>query len=88
MITIPGKKLNSSIWPKDGTLTSTPTLGQSELESNGNERLLVWFYGISILVGYLLPNPVYTYMIYKQIFHFYRYINKNKWEDLLTAFNL
>ena len=22
---------------------------------------LVWFYGISIIVGYLMPNPFYTY---------------------------
>ena len=22
---------------------------------------LVWFYGISTIVGYLLPNPFYTY---------------------------
>ena len=24
---------------------------------------LVWFYGISIVFGYLLPNPVYTYIL-------------------------
>ena len=23
---------------------------------------LVWFYGISAIVGYLMPNPVYTYV--------------------------
>ena len=23
---------------------------------------LVWFYGISITVGYLMPNPFYTYI--------------------------
>ena len=23
---------------------------------------LVWFYGISTIVGYFLPNPVYTYI--------------------------
>ena len=22
---------------------------------------LVWFYGISTFVGYLMPNPIYTY---------------------------
>ena len=22
-----------------------------------------WFYGISTLVGYLMPNPVYTYIL-------------------------
>ena len=34
------KKLKSSIWPIDGTLTGTTTLGQSRTESNGNEELL------------------------------------------------
>ena len=24
---------------------------------------LVWFNGISIIVGYLMPNPLYTYML-------------------------
>ena len=24
---------------------------------------LVWFYGISIIVGYLMPNPLYTYIL-------------------------
>ena len=31
---------------------------------------LVWFYGISTIVGHLMPNPFYTYikyMIYKHI---------------------
>ena len=31
---------------------------------------MVWFYGLSTLVGYLMQNPVYTYMlnmIYKHI---------------------
>ena len=28
--------------------------------SNG----LVWFYGISTIVGYLMPNPFYTYIKY------------------------
>ena len=23
---------------------------------------LVWFYGISIIVGYSMPNPLYTYI--------------------------
>ena len=29
---------------------------------------LLWFYGISTTVGYLMPNPVFTYMICKHIF--------------------
>ena len=24
---------------------------------------LVWFYGISTILGYLMPNPVYTYIL-------------------------
>ena len=24
---------------------------------------LIWFYGISTIVGYLMPNPVYTYKL-------------------------
>ena len=24
--------------------------------------VFVWFYGISTLVGYLMPNPLYTYL--------------------------
>ena len=24
---------------------------------------LVWFYGISTIVAYLIPNPVYTYIL-------------------------
>ena len=24
---------------------------------------LVWFYGISIIIGYLMPNPLYTYIL-------------------------
>ena len=24
---------------------------------------LVWFYGISTIVGYLMPNPIYTYIL-------------------------
>ena len=26
---------------------------------------LIWFYGISIIVGYLMPNPVFTYILNK-----------------------
>ena len=25
--------------------------------------ILVWFYGISTIVGYLMPNPLYTYLL-------------------------
>ena len=23
---------------------------------------MIWFYGISTIIGYLMPNPLYTYM--------------------------
>ena len=28
-----------------------------------NVWLVSWVYGISILVGYLIPNPIYTYIL-------------------------
>ena len=31
---------------------------------------LVWFYGISTIVGYLMPNPLYTY-IFNNIYDFF-----------------
>ena len=34
-----------------------PTCSFTDLTS------LVWFYGISIIVGYLMPNPLYTYIL-------------------------
>ena len=27
------------------------------------EEHLVWFYDMSTIVGYLMPNPVYTYIL-------------------------
>ena len=35
----------------------------TQVDING-ERVLVWFYGISTLVGYLMPNPLYKYIRY------------------------
>ena len=43
------KKLNSIIQTIDETLRGTTTL--------------VWFYGISTIVGYLMPNSLYTYIL-------------------------
>ena len=37
---IPCKRLNSSIWPIDETITGYANPGQSGPESNGNEELL------------------------------------------------
>ena len=31
--------------------------------SSSSSSSLVWFYDISFIVGYLMPNPVYTYML-------------------------
>ena len=45
----------TSIWPIDGTVTVIPTPGQNGTGNNGKEGL-VWFYGISTIVGYLIPN--------------------------------
>ena len=39
MIIIPSKRLNSSIWPISGIQTGTNSLGQSEPESNGDEKV-------------------------------------------------
>ena len=42
-------------------LTDTTILGQKGPGSNGNQGLgLVGFYGMSTIVGYLMPNPLYT----------------------------
>ena len=32
---------------------------------------MLCFYGISTIVGYLIPNPIFTYMIYKHILWIY-----------------
>ena len=66
---------NNSIWPIDRTLlSSATTLGQSGSESDCNEGVLsisqissitgfFWLYGISTTVSYLIPNPLYTYIL-------------------------
>ena len=33
------------------------------LQLNSNPWNLLWFYGISTIVGYLMPNPLYTYIL-------------------------
>ena len=37
-------------------ITTTNIIGYSYIKDFG----LVWFYGISTIVGYLMPNPFYT----------------------------
>ena len=29
-----------------------------------NKFGLVWFYGISTIISYLMPNPLYTYILF------------------------
>ena len=47
---------------------------------SGHPRLrsLTYFYGISNIVGYLIPNPVYAHIvnIYQLLIHFVKYILK------------
>ena len=45
---------------------------------------LLWFYGISTIVGYLMPNPLYTYIlnIYDKWTHFVDNIFKRAWAYL------
>ena len=33
------------------------------IHSHTHHTCLVWFYGISTIVGYLMPSPVYTYLL-------------------------
>ena len=33
-----------------------------KIQSSDKMRL-VWFYGISTIVGYLIPNPIFTYIL-------------------------
>ena len=42
-----------------------------ELVSIPNPHHLVMFYGISTIVGYLMPNPFYTYVLSMVWFGFY-----------------
>ena len=58
-------------------------LDQGEPESNSNEQFvcLFKFYGISTLEGYLMPNPVYTFIsnIYNLLTHFADNIFQQAW---------
>ena len=59
--------------PKNSSCTATYLPSHSSFFLRGPIDLfgLVWFYGISTVVGYLMPNPIYSiyikYMICKQI---------------------
>ena len=39
---------------------------------------LVWFYGISTIVGHLMPNPLYTYIKYMVSKHILKITFLNK----------
>ena len=47
---------NSCIWhgPKSSSIL---------IRSTGLNHSLVWFYGISTIVVYLMSNPIYTYIL-------------------------
>ena len=56
---------------------------------------LVWFYGISTTVGYLMPNPIYTYilniyMMCKHICREHSFLHTVKWFQVLlyNSYNL
>ena len=40
---------------------------------------LVWFYGISTIVGYLIPNPVYKYIRYMWFVNKLTKLNSSKY---------
>ena len=42
-----------------------------------------WFYGTSSIVGYLIPNPVYQYVL--NIYDFSTEVNKVKWFQVLLC---
>ena len=50
----------------------TTTMAQREDKKNRSKKLvwysLVWFYGTLTIVGYLVPNPFYTYKVLFQQF--------------------
>ena len=50
---------------------------------------LFWFYGISTIVGYLMPNPVYTYIsnIYDLQTLLITFLNKPKLIFFCTQLN-
>ena len=43
-------------------------------------KVMVWFYGISNIAGYLIPNPFYTYINYMISKHILKltFLNKSK----------
>ena len=52
---------------------------------------LVWFYGISTIVGYLMPNPVFTYISniwFLNTFCRYRHLEDQKALFLTTQFSI
>ena len=52
---------------------------------------MVWFYGISIIVTYLMPNPLYTYILnvwFVNLFRRYTMLNDQTVLFLTIQFSL
>ena len=47
---------------EENNLTSLQVRPELILVITQNVFSLVWFYGVSTIVGYLIPNPLYTYI--------------------------
>ena len=57
------KYVNQNIWNWEEFIKTTPFPGQSTKKKEGESEAfilfaLVWFYDISNIVGYLMPNPI------------------------------
>ena len=48
---------------------------------------LVWFYGLSTIVGYLMSNPVYTYILNIYIYDFQTNFVENILKHAWTLFS-
>ena len=52
-------------------------LFKSDLKKTSDWFSLAWFYGISTIVGHLMPNPVYTSIL--DIYNLLTIVKKVKW---------
>ena len=52
-------------------------------------QLLVWFYAISTILGYLMPNPLYTYKQYSLAQVQFLFTHNKMWKQFyLKQFSL
>ena len=58
---------------KEKTPLNSGIFMDSDDDSNNNKSNLFWFYGISTIVGYLMPNPVFTYVVHSISFQTFLY---------------